>query len=381
MKLFKDVKIESLIANKGSMERAIIKSHEIVKLGLSGEYISDKYGLRVELIGDIKKIDGGIELFAKAWKGGKQLGFGKDGSVEIERFKIYNPPVLVGDPNGTIIREYTDDDTGVKQRRLREDPAEAIRRTLAHTVKVVGKENTKIVKGKIGNTTSTFYPDAHPETTSGDVSFTKFVAAGESWSDLRTLSTGMSVLDEATRVNATGFRSDGDTDEWDKMYRFGAGWDTSPIGSDVVDSATVSYYVYSGTNEGYSDSANVTAWTPASATSFVDDDYFAYGGTKYSDDDKDLATVLASINQYHDWALNATGIGAVDTGGITSIMARSVRDIEDSEPTWPTPREEAGLNFSTADQTGTDEDPKLVVEHSAAAAKVPISTLALMGAG
>lgn len=121
----------------------------------------------MEIIGEVKEINingqSGIELFAKAWKGDKQLGFGKDGSVEIERFRIFNPPILVDDPNGDIVREWTDEKTGeLKQRKLREDPIEAIRQTVAHNVKIVGKENAQIVIGKIGNTTSTFYPDAHP---------------------------------------------------------------------------------------------------------------------------------------------------------------------------------------------------------------------------
>ena len=100
----------------------------------------------------------GIELFAKAWKGGKQLGF-LDGTVEIERFRIYNPPVLVDDPNGDIIREWTDEETGeLKQRKLKYDPTQAIKNSLAHTISLVAKDGKDIIKGKVGNTTSTFYP-------------------------------------------------------------------------------------------------------------------------------------------------------------------------------------------------------------------------------
>src|SRR3972149_5045079 len=68
-----------------------------------------------------------------------------------------------------------------KQRKLREDPAEAIRQVIVHNVTLVGKENTKIILGKVGNTTSTFYPDSDPESTSvdGDVQDTGLT----SWAD------------------------------------------------------------------------------------------------------------------------------------------------------------------------------------------------------
>jgi hypothetical protein len=34
-----------------------------------------------------------------------KLGLGKDGSVEIERFRFFNPTILVDDPNGSVVRE------------------------------------------------------------------------------------------------------------------------------------------------------------------------------------------------------------------------------------------------------------------------------------
>ena len=160
--------IEKRLKNKNAKERADIKGAEIAKHDFRGLHNDRKTGIRIEIT-KIEKIKGGVQIFARAWKNGKQLGFGKDGSVDIERFRIFNPPVLVDDPNGTITRDIFDIDgnkTGV--RRLREDPAEAMRQVIAHNAKLVGKEGTKIVEGKIGNTTDTFYPDADPESTSVD---------------------------------------------------------------------------------------------------------------------------------------------------------------------------------------------------------------------
>ena len=165
--------IKDLFLNKNSKEKSQIKSFEIAKLKHSGIYDSLQYGTKIEIIGEVKAIEingqHGIELFARAWRGTQQLGFGADGSVEIERFRIFNPPILVDDPNGTIIREWTDIITKeIKQRKLREDPIEAIRQVISHNAKIVGKDNGKIVTGKVGNTTSTFFPDYNPESTSVD---------------------------------------------------------------------------------------------------------------------------------------------------------------------------------------------------------------------
>ncbi len=162
-----------LLTNKTASEKAYIKSREIAGRDFKGEYTNTQYDVRIEIIGEVKEINingkSGIELFAKAWRDDKQLGFGKDGSVDIERFRIFNPPILVDDPNGEIVREWTDEETGLlKQRKLREDPLQAIKEVIAHNVTLVGKNNGKIVIGKVGNTTSTFYPDANPETTSVD---------------------------------------------------------------------------------------------------------------------------------------------------------------------------------------------------------------------
>ena len=149
--------VVELLVNKTSKERDKIKSLEICKFNHRGVFDDVKYGIRVEIIRDIQPIEingiPGIEIFAKAWKGAKPLGFGENGSVEIERFRIFNPPILVDDPNGTVIREMDKDPEGkiLPARRLREDPIEAIRQSIAHTISLLGKENTGIVIGKIGN--------------------------------------------------------------------------------------------------------------------------------------------------------------------------------------------------------------------------------------
>src|SRR5262249_51876260 len=86
----------------------------------------------------------------------------KDGSIDIERFRIFNPPILVEDPNGDINQEWTDDDGAHHTRHLREDAKEALLQSLEQTIAVKKDQYTaeNLEPGKIGNTTDTFYPAA-----------------------------------------------------------------------------------------------------------------------------------------------------------------------------------------------------------------------------
>src|SRR3990172_686508 len=137
---------------------ADIKSIEISKLDLTGEFTGG--GVKVE-IKSVSKFDGGIEVCARAWKDGKSLGLGDGGKFETERFLIHNHPILVPDDAGDVIRESIDEETGLPViKRFREDPIEAVKQVLTDIISVTGKDRRNIVKGSVGNTTSTFNPAA-----------------------------------------------------------------------------------------------------------------------------------------------------------------------------------------------------------------------------
>lgn len=125
-------------------------------------------------------------MFVRAWTNGQPLGFGRNGTVETERVRIWNPPVLIDDPNGTIMRESFDPITGqTKVHRLSENPAEALRQDLAHTISLVGKTNTEILEGSVGNTTDTFYSSTGTGSTTCDGRIFKVLGSAGLWSDVR----------------------------------------------------------------------------------------------------------------------------------------------------------------------------------------------------
>jgi hypothetical protein len=355
--------IENLLKNKNAKQKAQIKSQELAKVKFSNAFTKD--GIKIKIVRDIEIIDGGIQLFAQAWKDGKQLGFGKDGSVEIERFRIFKPPVLVDDINGDIIREWEEEDleTGKiikKQRRLRFDPTEAIKQDLAHTINQVGKDGKNIIKGKIGNTTSTFYPSAGAVS---PVDGRIYYDSTTSWANSRAGATGGGV--DVISANTVVVQSEQASAVSYPISRNAFLFDTSPIGTDTVDSGTFSLYSSATGNDtettNPADLALVSS-SPATNDNLVTADYDItnWGSTRYATD-FDLGTFIATTG-YKDMTLNASGIAFVNTTGITKFGIRGANDVDNVAPT----ARSYGMAYY-ADQTGTTQDPKLVVVHSAAA--------------
>jgi len=371
--------IEKLLKNKPAKERAKIKATEIAKFDHRGKFtVGD---IKVEIL-SLEKIQvghlHGVEIYARAWKNGKPLGWGKDGSVEIERFRIFNPPVLVDDPNGDIVREFVDPDTKkTKQRKLREDPIQAIRKSLAHTIKVSGKENTKVIKGKIGHTTDTFYPDADPESTSMDGWQGEGNADGLSWSELHDESGGGTPMSGAWADQPElyiGYQEDYISNKWTQLYRSMILFDTSALPDNAnISSAVISIYGKEILNDvGNSIGSCIYSANPASNTDLSTADFDQYGTTE-------LANTIAvgdfNDSAYNDHTLNASGIAAISKTGVSKFGWReSTYDAPDNTPPWQ------GNNCGTypcydrfraysADETGTSKDPKLVVTYT------PIQTL------
>lgn len=361
--------IEATFAGKDARERSQIKSREIAKVA-PGTFEQGDY--RIEPL-SITEIEGGIQVLARAWHGGRQLGFGRDGTVDVERFRFINPPILVDDPDGEIVRDVKDGFGNPAQRRLTEAPARALREMLAHAVAMVGKKDRAIRAGSVGNTTTTVYPDAHAESTSvdGKVAY----EGGTPWSTIRGSTTGTTASDSAgNEIFAGVVRDPG------PIYYLRRGFllfDTSSISAtDTIDSATMTLRVIEkwGTADA-SSFVSLVASTPASNTALVIGDFDQLGTTK-------LAADVTLTNGYDGtdydltFTLNASGLAAVTGGGITKLGTRVGYDIANVEPGSSLTCQ---IFCNSADTTGTSTDPKLVVVHSAPATSN--SRLLLLGVG
>lgn len=374
-------RVHECIGTLNANDRASIKSAEIAKLNHVGTFDDTKYGLRIE-IQSLKAIEvngsHGVELFARAWKNGQPIGFG-DGTVEIERFRVFNPPILVDDPLGSI--ERITQGTGGKSdgvRKLREDPIEAIKQTLAHTISLVGKQDTQIIKSSVGNTTSTFYPDAGTGTAADGT-------AGWSGSDTA-FATVRAHVGNAVNPDVNAAKADdvvnnyllrllnGATDfnQLRQMNRALYSFSTGALGTDTIDSATFSIAAAGSTTidgvNATNNSAVLDKVTPTNANNVVATDFdITRWATVEQSSNRILYDNWAANTVYMDWTLNATGRGNINKSGITSFGLRDSIDFDNTGLSGNTGTVQDGGNGYFADQAGTTSDPKLVVVHSVAA--------------
>jgi hypothetical protein len=353
--------ILNIIKNKTAFERADLKALAICTLNHLGIFSDTAYGLDIEIVG-FSKIDGGVEVFARAEKNGKAIGFG-DGSVEIERFRIFNPPICVDDPNGDIAQTYTDKYTGkIIVRKLLESPVRAIREVIAHNICLVGIPGSNPIKNKVGSTVNTYYPDAHTETSSvdGAIQVGGMPYNGD-WTTMQASTGSNCYADPSGALAPLRINCGTVTDKFDLIYRFFALFNTANLTSSAnISSAVLSIYLNSKyqSSAGWATTWNVYSSSPASNTNLVANDFDNVGATEFSTT-KSFASM--STTAYNDFTLNAAGRAAIAKTGVSKFSIRETSyDVPNSAPPWGYGASE-GLNVYCADQSGTAYDPKLVV--------------------
>lgn len=377
---------EKLIS-KNVQERAEIKSTDIVASIVAGSSVIK--GVTIEIV-SINKIGGGVEVFARAFENGHQIGFGTDGSVDIERFVIINPPIMVRDGTTTqVLKQHPLDpslgDILSITPGFKEDHTAAILEVIHHAISVRSQKfgDGNIKSGKVGSTISTFYPDANAESTSVDGSAVRSVGVGSgaNWATFRAAAGTTFQDNAATGLDAFTIADTG-TDNWRFLGRGFFLFDTSALpDADTVTAATFSIFG-STVNGGKVDNFDLTLAmvdsTPASNTALAASDYGNIGSTRQADSDIDITSW--SDSAYNDWTLNATGRASISKTGVTKFGVRFGEDLDNTAPTWSS-GVAAGVDWYLADQADTTNDPKLVVTHSEVVALTPTPTLLMMGVG
>lgn len=213
---------------------------------------------------------------------------------------------------------------------------------------------------------ATFYPDAHPETTSVDGFVRRgdpaFEVTGQTWSAITGASTGYAKSDDGTMMGAQ-YRAAVSSGWWALMRGF-ALFDTSPLPDGAAkESAILSLYGYSKRDDsGTAPEYNIYSSNPASNTALVVGDYSKVGSTAFS-----AGIGQASINDagYNDWDFNASGVAAVDTTGISKFSLRTNKDATVTEPSPKVYMQSTWAYFYSVEQ-GSGYKPKLVVVYSTA---------------
>jgi RHS repeat-associated protein len=342
----KNAKVAKQLYNKSYKEKANIKGKELAKIVTPIKASLPNFDVEVE-IQKVEEIEDGVQVFVRGWRNGSPLGFGADGSVEIERIKIINPPILVR-----------------REGELHEDLEAALIESVVHTVSVIGQENTSIMIGKVGNTTTTVYPAAGATSpVDGWVRLNLSLGAGQTWSTMRGAATGgLAGVSETSQVYYNN-EADNTSGNWRVIQRSPFLFNTASIpDADTITQATLSLYGVSKLNT-LNATANqshlhVVASTPASNSNVTVNDYNDFGTTDFGS----VTWTSFSTSSYNNIILNASGRAAISKTSVTKFGTRSGADLDNDQPTWGSTNR-VYIEGYYADQTGTTNDPKLIIQH------------------
>jgi hypothetical protein len=210
-----------------------------------------------------------------------------------------------------------------------------------------------------GFSTLTAYPD--PGTGATTVCG---VAARLSSSDFSTIQSGAgttvftSQSDTSTAKLSGGFDADSYSALWRGIFTF----DTSPIGGSAAISAAVFSLYGTGQSNGLgSPDLDVAAATPAANNDLASGDYSQCGSTSFGS----IAYAGWSSSAYNDITLDSNGQANISKIGITKFSTRLSWDLANSFTGSWVIFANTNFNCNFADQTGTTNDPKLVVTYAA----------------
>jgi hypothetical protein len=209
-------------------------------------------------------------------------------------------------------------------------------------------------------TTSTFYPDAHPETSSVDGYIFRGIQG--TWSEVRT-GAGTQAVDDAT-TSGIGLSSGTESPKYVSLRRGCVFFETSALPDNaVITSATLSLYGESKVDDNnWQPNINVYNVITGSNTSLSTADYLYtnYGSTAYS---TSITYNGWSTSGYNDFELNSTGRAAISLTGITKFGIRNANyDVANNAPGWGGWLTPSRLNWYSAEQ-GAGYKPKLAVTY------------------
>lgn len=352
--------IAPMLAGKDARARASIKAAEIAAVVRPHSFAAVVGGQAWSVrIHSIKDSGGGIlTLVVSLRVNGEPVGLGAEWWTS-ETINISNPPIKV--PDGTT-REVTDSVTGAKHQvaNFVENAQAAVEQSLLHTLRIIAKAGRPRKQGP-GTTTSTFYPDAHPETTSVDGEVTRG-GVDETFSVIR--NGAGTVIDDTASTAVTGFlRAAATASQYATLERGIFVFDTSAIpDADSVSSVTLSLYGFNKSDGLGTPNLVVVSATTASNTALVASDFAiaGFGVTSYSS----ITYATFSITAYNNLGLNAAGLANISRTSVSKFGTMLSWDFDNSfTGVW-------GANLVSffqvlaADTAGTTTDPKLVVEHS-----------------
>jgi hypothetical protein len=217
------------------------------------------------------------------------------------------------------------------------------------------------LSGMASALTLTVYPDPHTEVTSVDGYAN--VASTLSWADLR-IAAGTNAVDNGVQLL---LRMDafGSTDVWAILGRVIMVFDTSTLGSANISAATLSLYGVSKQDPATAAAPTYNLYQGASQSNTIVGNADYQGNLNQSTELTTTFTYASfTTSAYNDYTLNAAGLSHINKNGVTKISWKIANyDVGAQTPTWSAGTDARAV-ASSADETGTSQDPKLVITYT-----------------
>ena len=216
--------------------------------------------------------------------------------------------------------------------------------------------------------TSTFYPDPNVETNSVDGYIGCTDSASNLWSTCHDATAG-DISDDSSTIlylEASFTRGVGDTcppfgctpPDTYAIYRVFLLFNTASLpDNSTITATTLSIYVSSKTTTN-SDTIELVTSTPASNTGLIVGDFDQISTVQQA---SGISISSLTASAYNAFTLNATGKGNVNLTGVTKF---AIRTGQDRSNTAPGTEGSDNVGASSADVSGTSQDPKLDVTYT-----------------
>lgn len=199
------------------------------------------------------------------------------------------------------------------------------------------------------------YPDPNPEVTTVDGQIRHATA---SWAATRSAASGSQANSDDNTIDILSIKQG-------PAYFISRGFflfDTSSIGDpDTINAATLSLYATAITNDDDDgdDYLALVSSAPATNTNLITADYNDVGSTEYGSV-PDIGSL--TLSAYNVITLTEAGRNTISKTGVSKFAVREGHDFDDSAPVGNNT-----VTVSSADHSGTSQDPKLTVTYTAPA--------------
>jgi len=135
-----------------------------------------------------------------------------------------------------------------------------------------------------------------------------------------------------------------------------------PSGITITNGVLSFYGTAKQDQNGATPACAVVSSNPTSNTALANSDFALakFGTTRFA---TDLTYANFTVGAYNDFTLNASGIANI-VDGITKFGTMSDKDLDNVVPTRGGNDSWTEMGVYNADQTGTTQDPKLVIEYT-----------------